>query len=109
MTDDLTENGMEKQTYTDFIDFNAERMDKLNINGWEIRQNAKLFCFGIDAVLLRGFHRLTELLTFAAAAELFRFCTLPAGICKRLPQSNILITFVLSCVKQHSLTVVKTV
>jgi len=53
----LTENNIEKQTYADFIDFNAERMDKLNINGWEIRQNAKLFCFGIDAVLLAGFAR----------------------------------------------------
>ena len=107
----MTENNIEKQTYADFIDFNAERMDKLNINGWEIRQNAKLFCFGIDAVLLalRGFHRLTELLTFAAAAELFRFYILPAGICKKLPQLNILITFVLSCVKRHGLTAVKTV
>ena len=44
----MTENNIEKQTYADFIDFNAERMDKLNINGWEIRQNAKLFCFGIE-------------------------------------------------------------
>ena len=30
-------------------------MDELNINGWKIRQNAELFCFGIDAVLLAGF------------------------------------------------------
>ena len=38
-----------------YIDINAERMDELNINGWKICQNSKLFRFGIDAVLLAGF------------------------------------------------------
>lgn len=38
-----------------FIDKSLERMDELNISGWKICQNAGLFCFGIDAVLLAGF------------------------------------------------------
>lgn len=50
----MTEDNTEKQAFGEFIDTDAERMDELNINGWKIRQNSKLFCFGIDAVLLRA-------------------------------------------------------
>ena len=38
--------------FEEFINRRAERMDELNIDGWKICQNAELFCFGIDAVLL---------------------------------------------------------
>lgn len=37
------------------IDEKNERIDELNIDGYRIYQNSKLFCFGIDAVLLTGF------------------------------------------------------
>lgn len=37
------------------IDKQFERIDELNIDGYRIYQNAKLFRFGIDAVLLTGF------------------------------------------------------
>lgn len=40
--------------FEEFINRRAERMDELNIDGWKICQNAELFCFGIDAVLLAG-------------------------------------------------------
>ena len=37
-----------------------ERMDDLQINGYEIIQNPKKFCFGMDAVLLSGFAKVKE-------------------------------------------------
>lgn len=43
-----------------FIDATKERMDELNIRGWQICQNSGLFCFGIDAVLLAGSARLNS-------------------------------------------------
>ena len=33
----------------------GERLDDLHRNGYQIIQNEKLFCFGMDAVLLSGF------------------------------------------------------
>ena len=43
------------------IKMNAdERMDDLQIRGYEIIQNPKKFCFGMDAVLLSGFARVKE-------------------------------------------------
>ena len=33
----------------------GERIDDLHRNGYLIIQNTKMFCFGIDAVLLSGF------------------------------------------------------
>lgn len=38
----------------------GERLDDLQCNGLQIIQNEKLFCFGIDAVLLSGFASLKE-------------------------------------------------
>ena len=38
----------------------GERLDDLNRNGFRIIQNEKLFCFGMDAVLLSGFARVRE-------------------------------------------------
>ena len=35
----------------------GERLDDLRRNGYQIIQNEKLFCFGMDAVLLSGFAR----------------------------------------------------
>lgn len=35
----------------------GERLDDLHRNGYQIIQNEKLFCFGMDAVLLSGFAR----------------------------------------------------
>ncbi len=37
-----------------------ERCDSLEINGYHIWQNKKLFCFGIDAVLLSSFVKLNK-------------------------------------------------
>ncbi len=33
----------------------GERIDDLHRNGYLLIQNTKMFCFGIDAVLLSGF------------------------------------------------------
>ena len=33
----------------------GERLDELHRNGWQIIQNSRKFCFGMDAVLLSGF------------------------------------------------------
>ena len=33
----------------------GERIDELHRNGYRIIQNERLFCFGMDAVLLSGF------------------------------------------------------
>lgn len=38
----------------------GERLDDLHRNGFRIIQNEKLFCFGMDAVLLSGFARVKE-------------------------------------------------
>jgi tRNA1Val (adenine37-N6)-methyltransferase len=38
----------------------GERLDDLQRNGYRIIQNGKLFCFGMDAVLLSGFARVKE-------------------------------------------------
>ena len=38
----------------------GERLDDLNRNGYRIIQNEKLFCFGMDAVLLSGFAKVKE-------------------------------------------------
>lgn len=38
----------------------GERLDDLQRNGYRIIQNGKLFCFGMDAVLLSGFARVRE-------------------------------------------------
>ncbi len=38
----------------------GERLDDLHRNGYRIIQNEKLFCFGMDAVLLSGFARVKE-------------------------------------------------
>lgn len=38
----------------------GERLDDLQCNGLRIIQNEKLFCFGMDAVLLTGFTRVKE-------------------------------------------------
>ena len=35
----------------------GERLDELHRNGYRIIQNARKFCFGMDAVLLSGFAR----------------------------------------------------
>ena len=35
----------------------GERLDDLSRNGYQIIQNPKKFCFGMDAVLLSGFAR----------------------------------------------------
>ena len=35
-----------------------ERLDELQRNGYQIIQNPKKFCFGMDAVLLSGFTRI---------------------------------------------------
>ena len=37
-----------------------ERIDELNINGYKIYQNTKLFRFGIDAVLLAAFAQISK-------------------------------------------------
>lgn len=38
----------------------GERLDDLHRNGYQIIQNEKLFCFGMDAVLLSGFASVRE-------------------------------------------------
>ena len=38
----------------------GERIDELQRNGYRIIQNEKLFCFGMDAVLLSGFAKVKE-------------------------------------------------
>ncbi len=38
----------------------GERLDELHRNGYSIIQNPRLFCFGLDAVLLSGFARVKE-------------------------------------------------
>ena len=38
----------------------GERLDDLHRNGYQIIQNEKLFCFGMDAVLLSGFAHVKE-------------------------------------------------
>lgn len=38
----------------------GERIDELHRNGYRIIQNEKLFCFGMDAVLLSGFANVKE-------------------------------------------------
>lgn len=38
----------------------GERLDDLHRNGFQIIQNEKLFCFGMDAVLLSGFAQVKE-------------------------------------------------
>ena len=38
----------------------GERLDDLHRNGFQIIQNEKLFCFGMDAVLLSGFAHVKE-------------------------------------------------
>ena len=38
----------------------GERLDDLHRNGFQIIQNGKLFCFGMDAVLLSGFAKVQE-------------------------------------------------
>ena len=38
----------------------GERLDDLHRNGYRIIQNEKLFCFGMDAVLLSGFAKVKE-------------------------------------------------
>ncbi|MDO4321673.1 MAG: tRNA1(Val) (adenine(37)-N6)-methyltransferase [Lachnospiraceae bacterium] len=38
----------------------GERLDDLHRNGFQIIQNEKLFCFGMDAVLLSGFAEVRE-------------------------------------------------
>ncbi len=38
----------------------GERLDDLHRNGYQIIQNGKLFCFGMDAVLLSGFAAVRE-------------------------------------------------
>lgn len=38
----------------------GERLDDLQRNGYKIIQNGKLFCFGMDAVLLSGFAQVKE-------------------------------------------------
>lgn len=38
----------------------GERIDELHRNGYRIIQNERLFCFGMDAVLLSGFARVRE-------------------------------------------------
>lgn len=38
----------------------GERLDELHRNGYRIIQNEKLFCFGMDAVLLSGFATVKE-------------------------------------------------
>lgn len=38
----------------------GERLDDLHRNGFQIIQNEKLFCFGMDAVLLSGFANVKE-------------------------------------------------
>ena len=37
-----------------------ERIDDLQRNGYQIIQDSKRFCFGMDAVLLSGFARAKE-------------------------------------------------
>ena len=38
----------------------GERLDDLGRKGYQIIQNPKSFCFGIDAVLLTGFARIKD-------------------------------------------------
>ena len=38
----------------------GERVDNLHRDGFRIIQNEKLFCFGMDAVLLTGFAKVRE-------------------------------------------------
>ena len=38
----------------------GERIDELHRNGYRIIQNERLFCFGMDAVLLSGFAKVKE-------------------------------------------------
>jgi len=38
----------------------GERIDDLNIKGYQIIQNPRLFCFGMDAVLLSSFADVKE-------------------------------------------------
>ncbi|MFR8547138.1 MAG: tRNA1(Val) (adenine(37)-N6)-methyltransferase [Lachnospiraceae bacterium] len=38
----------------------GERLDELHRNGFQIIQNEKLFCFGMDAVLLSGFAQVPD-------------------------------------------------
>ena len=37
-----------------------ERLDDLQRNGYKLIQNTKIFCFGIDAVLLCSFTKVNE-------------------------------------------------
>ena len=45
---------------TDPVIYPYERVDDLQRNGYRIIQNEKLFCFGMDAVLLSGFATVKE-------------------------------------------------
>ncbi|MBQ8606293.1 MAG: tRNA1(Val) (adenine(37)-N6)-methyltransferase [Clostridia bacterium] len=45
---------------SEFIDTNDERIDELNIDGYRLWQNGKLFRFGIDAVLLAAFAKIKK-------------------------------------------------
>ena len=44
----------------------GERLDDLGRKGYQIIQNPKLFCFGIDAVLLTGFAKRKNKMHFLA-------------------------------------------
>ena len=54
----------------------GERLDELHRNGYRIIQNARKFCFGMDAVLLSGFARVKageRVLDLGQERELYRF------------------------------------
>ena len=83
----MTEDNTEKQAFGEFIDTDAERMDELNINGWKIRQNSKLFCFGIDAVLLAGFARFSpsdRVIDLCSGSGIIPFLYLARGDLKKI-------------------------
>ncbi len=51
---------MESQNLTTIKLKENERLDELHRNGYQIIQNEKKFCFGMDAVLLSGFAKVRE-------------------------------------------------
>ena len=66
----------------------GERVDNLHRDGFRIIQNEKLFCFGMDAVLLTGFAKVREgenVLDLERAPELSRFFWRPRRKEKAFP------------------------
>ena len=49
------ENVILEKTKREIILKNKERLDDLNLEGYQIIQDPERFCFGMDAVLLSGF------------------------------------------------------